>query len=214
MKQMVLMFILVLASRLGFSEGVELTAKQISYNNNIATIQIGMNNDVPIDSLCLSVVSWEGLSLIYSGTTERAYTMNLYVDEANGQDILTFTNGTIAPGTGSIAVVEYQMFQKGCSGFLVPMTIASFENQVIESIGCGWVICPKLCSDLNEDEIVDIFDLLLLVELILNDGYLLDADLATGTPPNCLEPDGVVNILDIASLIRSILGRKNCCWRN
>jgi hypothetical protein len=63
---------------------------------------------------------------------------------------------------------------------------------------------------------VDIYDIMCEVDLALT-ATPLDtcntprADVPTGTPPNCVAPDGDVNILDIMVLIDMALSRQDCC---
>ena len=37
------------------------------------------------------------------------------------------------------------------------------------------------------------------------------ADVPTGTPPDCIVPDGVIDIRDIMVIIDKSLDRENCC---
>ena len=59
--------------------------------------------------------------------------------------------------------------------------------------------CPDeyLAGDLNNDGILNVLDVVLMVNMILDDGYEEIAD---------MNGDGVVNILDIVTLINTILG--------
>lgn len=52
-------------------------------------------------------------------------------------------------------------------------------------------------GDLNDDTIINVQDIVLIVGLVLNDGYSLPAD---------LNSDGIVNVLDIVALVNLILG--------
>ena len=59
--------------------------------------------------------------------------------------------------------------------------------------------CPDdaLLGDLNDDGILNVLDIVLMVNMVLDDGYEEIAD---------MNGDGVVNILDIVTLINTILG--------
>jgi hypothetical protein len=80
--------------------------------------------------------------------------------------------------------------------------------------------CPvpmESCIDTGcGDSIIDIFDILEEVDIALNDDANAcqagpRSDVPTGTPPYCLDPDGVVNILDVMVIIDMVLDRQDCC---
>jgi len=62
----------------------------------------------------------------------------------------------------------------------------------------------------------DIYDLMCEIDFALtaitpNSCQVLRADVPTGKPPNCVAPDGRINILDIMVLIDMALGIQDCC---
>jgi hypothetical protein len=66
------------------------------------------------------------------------------------------------------------------------------------------------------DGVVDIFDLLEEIDFALGKEVpsacqLPRADVPTGTPPNCTDPDTDVDIFDILVIINMALGKPNCC---
>jgi hypothetical protein len=63
---------------------------------------------------------------------------------------------------------------------------------------------------------VDIYDIMCEVDLALtatdpDDCQHPRADLPTGTPPNCVAPDGAIDILDIMVITDMALNRSDCC---
>jgi len=94
--------------------------------------------------------------------------------------------------------------------------------------GKGW-ICPYVCGDIEPgmsdpgsgiydcgDGDVDIIDILEEIDFALVDDtpdecQAVRADVPTGTPPYCLDPDGKIDLLDIMVLIDMVLDRQDCC---
>ena len=78
-----------------------------------------------------------------------------------------------------------------CDGLLYPTTCC--ETNCDEPIGeCGDI----LAGDLNLDGILNVLDVVLMVNLVLDDGYDYAAD---------MNGDGIINVLDIVTLINTIL---------
>jgi len=78
-----------------------------------------------------------------------------------------------------------------CDGLLYPTTCC--ETNCDEPVGeCGDI----LAGDLNLDGILNVLDIVLMVNMVLDDGYDEVAD---------MNGDGVINILDIVTLINTIL---------
>ena len=79
-----------------------------------------------------------------------------------------------------------------CDGLLYPTTCC--ETNCDEPIGeCG---DETLQGDLNDDGILNVLDIVLMVNMVLDDGYDGVAD---------MNGDGVINVLDIVTLINTIL---------
>ncbi len=88
-------------------------------------------------------------------------------------------------------------------------------------------ICPIVCGDVYPDEsspdandcgdgMVNIIDILTEVDFVLtievpSPCQASRADVPTGTPPDCIDPDDVIDIRDIMVLIDMSLDRENCC---
>ena len=78
-----------------------------------------------------------------------------------------------------------------CDGLLYPTTCC--ETNCDEPIDeCGDI----LAGDLNLDGILNVLDVVLMVNLVLDDGYDYAAD---------MNGDGIINVLDIVTLINTIL---------
>jgi len=79
-----------------------------------------------------------------------------------------------------------------CDGLLYPTTCC--ETNCDEPIGeCG---DDTLRGDLNDDGVLNILDVVLMVNMVLGDGYDESAD---------MNGDGIINVLDIVTLINAIL---------
>ena len=83
-------------------------------------------------------------------------------------------------------------------------------------------VCLEVCGDIYPGGAdcgngkVDIFDALEEIDVILGIGTHSDCqrtkgDVPTSTPPDCLAPDGKIDIFDVTVVIDSILERDNCC---
>ena len=78
-----------------------------------------------------------------------------------------------------------------CDGLLYPTTCC--ETNCDEPIGeCGDI----LAGDLNLDGILNVLDVVLMVNMVLGNGYDESAD---------MNGDGIINVLDIVTLINAIL---------
>ena len=79
-----------------------------------------------------------------------------------------------------------------CDGLLYPTTCC--ETNCDEPIGeCG---DDTLQGDLNDDGILNVLDVVLMVNMVLGNGYDESAD---------MNGDGIINVLDIVTLINAIL---------
>ncbi len=112
------------------------------------------------------------------------------------------------------------MIQKGSK------KVARVQYEISGVIGDLGAVCPYVCGDVWPEEsspgagdcgdaIIDIFDILEEVDIVLTEADSCQAgprsDVPTGTPPYCLDPDGVVNILDVMVIIDMVLQRQDCC---
>jgi hypothetical protein len=118
--------------------------------------------------------------------------------------------------------------------------IASDYNSVpLSPVGTPGTLCPQVCGDVCPEDteppsgqcgngIIDIYDIMCEVQFALNADcddvepigdplgganacQATRADVPTGFPPNCIEPDGCVDINDIMVLIDAALNRQDCC---
>ena len=84
-------------------------------------------------------------------------------------------------------------------------------------IACGDVCPPGNPSSMDcGDNEVDIYVIMCEVDFALtatepNSCQALRADVPTGKPPDCVAPDGIINILDIMVLIDMALDISDCC---
>jgi hypothetical protein len=98
-----------------------------------------------------------------------------------------------------------------------PLAGSAFPGRLCPVV-CGDVCPPASAPDVNNcgDGVVDIYDIMCEVDLALtltapDNCQAPRADLPTGTPPWCSDPDGEINILDIMVLIDMALNRQDCC---
>ena len=104
------------------------------------------------------------------------------------------------------------------------IVLSDYDGFELDGAGIPGSLCPVLCGDVCPpgddiacgDGVVDIYDIMCEVDLALtltapNDCQSARADVPTGTPPWCTEPDGEINILDIMVLIDMALNRQDCC---
>jgi hypothetical protein len=109
---------------------------------------------------------------------------------------------------------------------LVNIVASDYDGFELRGSGVTGSVCPVVCGDVCPpgsgdpkdcgDGIVDIYDIMCEVDLALtattaNECQAKRADVPTGTPPNCSDPDGSINILDIMVLIDMALNRQDCC---
>jgi hypothetical protein len=135
--------------------------------------------------------------------------------------------------------VPYPEECNACIGEDFENIIASDYNSVpLATTGVGCTLCPYVCGDVCPpgsgtadaqdcgNGIIDIYDIMCEVQLALNadcqggggdplgganDCQAPRADVPTGFPPNCIAPDGCVDINDIMVLIDAALNRQDCC---
>jgi hypothetical protein len=117
------------------------------------------------------------------------------------------------------------------------IVVSDYDGYALAGAGLPGSICPVVCGDVcppcvdedpadgecdnpgaNDcgDGVVDIYDIMCEVDFALtattpNACQAPRADVPTGTPPNCIEPDEEINILDIMVLIDMALNRQDCC---
>jgi hypothetical protein len=146
--------------------------------------------------------------------------------------------GMIEEGDGAVATVEYvsscdpdacMTIREGSTAKLADQfgdpLCACFDEGEICYAGCGDVY-PREClpdDPVCGDGVTDIFDILEVIDIILNivepsDCQAARADVPTGTPPYCgcigeddCQVDGVIDIFDLLVIIDMALGKPNCC---
>ena len=142
--------------------------------------------------------------------------------------------GLINPGECDVVTIVYKLkdLEECCDtcieidGENIIVT-DEYGYELSSSVGETGMVCPYVCGDVWPEEsspgagdcgdsVIDIFDILEEVDIALNDDA--DAcqagprsDVPTGTPPYCLDPDGVVDILDVMVIIDMVLHRQDCC---
>ena len=106
--------------------------------------------------------------------------------------------------------------------------VSDYDGNPLTADGLPGEVCPFVCGDVcpPDDSLiagwncgdgrVDIYDIMCEVDLALtvtlpDDCQLSRADVPAGTPPNCIAPDGIIDILDIMVLTDMALNRSDCC---
>jgi hypothetical protein len=142
----------------------------------------------------------------------------------------------INPGICDIVTIVFKTFplSEECPGTdcmtLIPENIiaSDYNGYQLTAEGLPGEVCPFVCGDVCPpdnpsatgwdcgDGVVDIYDIMCEVDFALtaatpDDCQARRADVPTGTPPWCTEPDGSINILDIMVLIDMALNRQDCC---
>jgi len=145
--------------------------------------------------------------------------------------------GLINPGECNIVIIVYKIkdLEECCDtcieiegSNIVLSDEYGYNIKGVMAVEGEGSICPYVCGDVEPDDDpavpgwdcgdgdVDIFDVLEEVGFALGtdtpDGcQAVRANVPTGTPPNCLDPDGGIDILDIMVLIDMALDRQDCC---
>jgi hypothetical protein len=145
----------------------------------------------------------------------------------------------IQQGTGAIARIKYDVLGELSSHDSV--CIIPNRSKASDRFGEYLCVCPKpgnidfwVCGDVYPqdcyacttcgDGIVDLFDILEEIDIILGlqiatDCQMIHGDVPNGTPPHCgtapeyddCEADGVIDIFDALVIIDKALGKMNCC---
>jgi hypothetical protein len=144
--------------------------------------------------------------------------------------------GLINPGECDIIIIVYKIkdLQECCDtcieidGENIFVT-DEYGYNIKGVMGDVGSICPFVCGDVEPgdpygfncgDGDVDIFDILEEVGFALATDIADDCqgcptgprnDVPTGTPPNCIDPDGGIDILDVMVIIDMALDRQDCC---
>jgi len=177
------------------------------------------------------------LSCIGCAVTERTVIFDCFVNELSDgccrvMLISKHPSGIVNRGLCSIVKIDYDPSEEcplsKCI-MLVPSNIKISDQNGYPLIAAGLTgsVCNFGCGDLYPPEtfpgasdcgnsIVDIFDILREVDFAIGkrvaDGCQASrVDVPTGTPPNCIAPDGVINIFDIMVIIDMALHRQDCC---
>ncbi len=106
------------------------------------------------------------------------------------------------------------------------IVVSDYDGYELGGSGLPGSVCPVICGDVcppgsgttNDcgDGMVDIYDIMCEVDFVLtattpNACQAPRANVPTGTPPDCLDPDGDIDILDIMVIIDMALNRQDCC---
>jgi hypothetical protein len=149
----------------------------------------------------------------------------------------------IAQGAGQVATILYDAVDPAAGNCEVVMPINELSsdqfNEDLCTCGAPGEVCFKTCGDIYPqdciggpcgdeqacgDGVVDLFDILEAIDIILGlqiatDCQLENADVPNGMPPYCGNPpgdpncesDGDVDIFDVLVMIDKALGKANCC---
>ena len=149
----------------------------------------------------------------------------------------------IAQGTGQVATILYDAVDPAAGNceVVTPVNelVSDQFNEALCTCGAPGEVCFKTCGDIyppdcpsggacaNEvcgDGVVDLFDILEAIDIILGlqiatDCQIDNADVPNGMPPYCGNPpgepncqtDGDVDIFDVLVMIDKALGKANCC---
>ena len=148
----------------------------------------------------------------------------------------------IAQGAGQVATILYDAIDPAAGDCvsLMPINEQSSDqfNEDLCTCGAPGEVCFKTCGDIYPqdclggdcasavcgDGVVDLFDILEAIDIILGlqiatDCQLDNADVPNGMPPYCGDPpgdpncqtDGDVDIFDVLVMIDKALGKTNCC---
>ena len=145
-------------------------------------------------------------------------------------------SGMIEEGSGPIAIIDYDVSPLAPSDGCIDITPT--DSAVSDRFGdalCACEvtgeICFITCGDVYPREcvlpgepcsvncgngVVDIFDILEEIDFVLgmvepSDCQVTHADIPTGTPPYCTDPDEGIDIFDVLVIIDMALGKSNCC---
>jgi hypothetical protein len=103
-----------------------------------------------------------------------------------------------------------------CCAFV--LSLALVEPLAFAIQECGDIFPPESVSVAENcgDDKINLSDLVTAVNFVMeatspDDCQASRADVPTGTPPNCLAPDGKINTLDLMVIIDMMLNRQDCC---
>jgi hypothetical protein len=207
-------------------EGEVVTIKNRICLNNPSDLIGGIQFDICDTPDCLTCIDCE--------LTERTVMFDCVVLELPDgccRVIMFCKNPGCAINPGECNIVTVVMQTNGnpdCVGCideeLVNIVASDYDGFALAGSGVAGSLCPVVCGDVCPpgddiacgDGVVDIYDIMCEVDLALtltapNECQAPRADVPTGTPPWCTEPDCEINILDIMVLIDMALNRQDCC---
>lgn len=134
---------------------------------------------------------------------------------------------TIKKGTGPVITLKYRVSSLATPSTCIALDpvkvkVAREDGTNIQTLAYpgGFCFTSDSWGDVYPeatcgDGVVDIFDILEEIGFALgsdtpSDCQLVAGDVPTGTPPNCVQPNENINILDVLIVIEKALGINNC----
>jgi len=140
--------------------------------------------------------------------------------------------GVINPGICTVVKIDNRFYEDclhtECTSIIpTNVKIADPYGYPIPAVGLPGEVCHYICGDVYPAESspgakdcgdgrVDIFDILVEVDFALGATVpdacqAIRADVPTGTPPGCQDPNGEIDIFDVMVIIDMALNRQDCC---
>jgi hypothetical protein len=231
---------------------IDLGDTAVNPESGTADVQVDLiNPDHHVRALSFDITAMGDDNLVCTACTadpDRALEFTCSAaEQANGdcRVVMYSTNpaALIAQGAGQIATVLFDAEDPAagdCVDLMPINEMASDQfNEDLCTCGAPGQVCFKTCGDIYPqdciggpcgdeqacgDGVVDLFDILEAIDIILGlqiatDCQLENADVPNGMPPYCGNPpgdpncqtDGDVDIFDVLVMIDKALGKANCC---
>jgi hypothetical protein len=134
---------------------------------------------------------------------------------------------TIKKGTGPVITLKYRVSSSAPANSCIALDpvkvkVADSNGDNLQTLAYpgGFCFTSDSWGDVYPeatcgDGVVDIFDILEEIGFALgsdnpSDCQFVAGDVPTGTPPNCVQPDEYIDILDVLVVIEKALGINNC----